>query len=65
MKLRGCGTALVTPFQRDGSLDEMALRQLVRWQVDAGIDFLVAVRDDRRNSDAQPRRMAARDRCDD
>ena len=41
MKLRGCGTALVTPFQRNGSLDEMALRQLVRWQVDAGIDFLV------------------------
>jgi len=41
MKLRGCGTALVTPFQRDGSLDEMALRQLVRWQVDSGIDFLL------------------------
>ncbi len=41
MKLRGCGTALVTPFHRDGSLDEMALRQLVCWQVDAGIDFLV------------------------
>jgi 4-hydroxy-tetrahydrodipicolinate synthase len=41
MKLRGCGTALVTPFQRDGSIDEMALRQLVRWQVDSGIDFLL------------------------
>src|SRR5450631_313375 len=41
MKLRGCGTALVTPFKRDGSIDEMALRQLVRWQVDAGIDFLL------------------------
>jgi 4-hydroxy-tetrahydrodipicolinate synthase len=41
MKLRGCGTALVTPFKRDGSLDEMALRQLVRWQVDSGIDFLL------------------------
>src|SRR5271165_551721 len=41
MKLRGCGTALVTPFRRDGSLDEMALRQLVRWQVDSGIDFLL------------------------
>jgi 4-hydroxy-tetrahydrodipicolinate synthase len=41
MKLRGCGTALVTPFQRDGSLDEMALRQFVRWQVDSGIDFLL------------------------
>src|SRR5208283_1610188 len=41
MKLRGCGTALVTPFQRDGRIDEMALRQLVRWQVDSGIDFLL------------------------
>jgi 4-hydroxy-tetrahydrodipicolinate synthase len=41
MKLRGCGTALVTPFQKDGSLDEMALRQLVRWQIDSGIDFLL------------------------
>src|SRR5271169_4102903 len=41
MKLRGCGTALVTPFKRDGSIDEGALRQLVRWQVDSGIDFLL------------------------
>src|SRR5450631_256568 len=41
MKLRGCGTALVTPFKRDGSLDETVLRQLVRWQVDSGIDFLL------------------------
>jgi 4-hydroxy-tetrahydrodipicolinate synthase len=41
MNLRGCGTALVTPFQKDGSVDEMALRQLVRWQVDSGIDFLL------------------------
>jgi 4-hydroxy-tetrahydrodipicolinate synthase len=41
MKLRGCGTALVTPFKRDGSVDEIALRQLVRWQVDSGIDFLL------------------------
>ena len=37
----GCGTALVTPFQRDLSLDEQALRGLVRRQVDAGINFLV------------------------
>ncbi len=41
MKLRGCGTALVTPFQRDGSLDEPALRALVEWQVESKIDFLV------------------------
>ena len=37
----GCGTALVTPFQNDFSLDEVALRRLVRRQVNAGIHFLV------------------------
>src|ERR1700733_971072 len=37
----GCGTALVTPFRRDQSLDEPKLRDLVRRQIDAGIDFLV------------------------
>ena len=37
----GCGTALVTPFQRDQSLDEATMRKLVRRQIDAGINFLV------------------------
>jgi 4-hydroxy-tetrahydrodipicolinate synthase len=37
----GCGTALVTPFRRDESLDEETLRKLVRRQIDAGINFLV------------------------
>jgi 4-hydroxy-tetrahydrodipicolinate synthase len=37
----GTGTALVTPFQPDGSLDEPALRRLVLRQIEAGIDFLV------------------------
>jgi 4-hydroxy-tetrahydrodipicolinate synthase len=41
MQLRGCGTALVTPFHQDGSIDETALRNLVAWQVESGIDFLV------------------------
>jgi len=41
MQLRGCGTALVTPFRQDGSIDEAALRNLVAWQVESGIDFLV------------------------
>jgi 4-hydroxy-tetrahydrodipicolinate synthase len=41
MQLRGCGTALVTPFHQDGSIDESALRNLVAWQVESGIDFLV------------------------
>ena len=37
----GCGTALVTPFRQDLSLDEATLRALVRRQIAAGIDFLV------------------------
>jgi 4-hydroxy-tetrahydrodipicolinate synthase len=41
MKLRGCGTAIVTPFKTDGSIDEPALRSFVDWQVTEGIDFLV------------------------
>src|SRR5512140_1340839 len=37
----GCGTALVTPFRKDQSLDEETLRKLVRRQIEGGIDFLV------------------------
>jgi 4-hydroxy-tetrahydrodipicolinate synthase len=37
----GTGTALVTPFRRDGSLDEPTLRALIKRQIDAGVDFLV------------------------
>lgn len=37
----GCGTALVTPFKKDLSLDEDTLRRLVRRQIEAGIHFLV------------------------
>ena len=37
----GCGTALVTPFRRDLSLDEATLRKLVRRQIEGGINFLV------------------------
>ncbi len=40
-RLTGCGTALVTPFNSDGSVDEAALRALVDWQIDEGIHFLV------------------------
>jgi 4-hydroxy-tetrahydrodipicolinate synthase len=42
METTGCGTALVTPFRSDGALDERALVALVNWQIDSGIDFLVA-----------------------
>src|SRR5262245_36933556 len=41
MQFIGCGTALVTPFHSDLSLDEASLRKLVRRQIDAGVDFLV------------------------
>src|SRR5258708_1844180 len=40
-RLVGCGTALVTPFAPGGAIDERALRGLVDWQIDEGIDFLV------------------------
>src|ERR1700722_6463536 len=42
MNLSGCGTALVTPFRSDGSLDEETLSKLVDWQIESGIRFLVA-----------------------
>jgi 4-hydroxy-tetrahydrodipicolinate synthase len=40
-RFSGTGTALVTPFRRDGALDERALRGLILRQIEAGIDFLV------------------------
>ncbi|HEX8155170.1 MAG TPA: 4-hydroxy-tetrahydrodipicolinate synthase [Thermoanaerobaculia bacterium] len=40
-KFRGAGTALVTPFKRDGSLDEGGLTRFVEWQIAEGIDFVV------------------------
>src|SRR4051812_11190586 len=41
ISLKGCGTALVTPFNSDGSIDEGALRSFIGWQIDQGIHFLV------------------------
>ena len=41
MLFQGCGTAMVTPFRKDGSLDELTLRSLVKRQIDEGINFLV------------------------
>lgn len=40
-QLRGCGTALVTPFTADGAVDEVALRAFVDWQVEQGVHFVV------------------------
>jgi 4-hydroxy-tetrahydrodipicolinate synthase len=42
METTGCGTAIVTPFRADGSVDEQALWALVNWQIESGIDFIVA-----------------------
>jgi 4-hydroxy-tetrahydrodipicolinate synthase len=41
MELMGCGTALVTPFRRDGSVDEPVLRALVNFQIEGGVSFLI------------------------
>jgi 4-hydroxy-tetrahydrodipicolinate synthase len=41
MNLRGCGTALVTPFRPDGGIDQPALGSFVDWQIQSGVDFLV------------------------
>ncbi|MGC2161809.1 MAG: 4-hydroxy-tetrahydrodipicolinate synthase [Silvibacterium sp.] len=40
--LTGCGTALITPFRSDGSVDEQTLYTLAQWQIESGIDWLVA-----------------------
>jgi len=39
--IQGCGTALVTPLTTANKLDVEALKRLVRWQIESGIDFLV------------------------
>lgn len=39
--LFGCGTAMVTPFNADKTVDEGALRALIDWQIAEGIHFLV------------------------
>ena len=41
-QLRGCGTAIVTPFNQDESIDELGLKRLVEFQITGGVDFLVA-----------------------
>ena len=41
MNLHGCGTALITPFHADGSVDESSLIALVHWQIESGVHFLI------------------------
>lgn len=40
-RFKGCGTALLTPFNEDLSIDFPAYEKLVRRQIESGIDFLV------------------------
>lgn len=40
--LRGCGTAIVTPFNQDESIDELGLKRLIEFQIAGGVDFIVA-----------------------
>jgi 4-hydroxy-tetrahydrodipicolinate synthase len=40
---QGTGTALVTPFKKDGSLDEKSLRRLVDFQIKNGVEALIPV----------------------
>ena len=39
--MRGCATALVTPFRRDGSVDDDCFRKLVERQIKGGVELLV------------------------
>ncbi|MGI8918609.1 MAG: 4-hydroxy-tetrahydrodipicolinate synthase [Pyrinomonadaceae bacterium] len=39
--LRGCATALVTPFTRSGAIDETALQRIVEYQIAGGVELLV------------------------
>lgn len=41
-QLRGCGTAIVTPFNIDESIDEIGLKRLIEFQITGGVDFIVA-----------------------
>src|SRR5262245_2462493 len=43
MKFHGAGTAMVTPFDADGSIDEAALRRFVDYQINEGINMLFPV----------------------
>src|SRR5262249_249758 len=40
-RFQGTGTAMITPFKSDGSVDEKALRRFVDFQIDGGVDMLL------------------------
>ena len=39
--MRGCGTALVTPFKKDGSIDDECFKSLVERQIKNGVKLLI------------------------
>ena len=53
LSLKGTATALVTPFNQDGSVDLGAFEALVHWQIENGIDVLCTLWNNRRISDSQ------------
>ncbi len=40
-KIKGTGVALITPFNEDLSIDYDGLENLINYQIDGGIDYLV------------------------
>jgi 4-hydroxy-tetrahydrodipicolinate synthase len=43
VRFEGTGTAIVTPFKEDGSIDFNSLRNLLKHQLEGGVDFIVAL----------------------
>src|SRR5215510_1365765 len=39
--IRGCGTALVTPFKKDGSIDDACFKKLVERQIKGGVKIMI------------------------
>ena len=39
--MKGLGTALITPFKEDGTIDFQSLSAMIEHQVDGGVDYLV------------------------
>ena len=42
-QLRGTGTALVTPFKQDGSIDFESLHKLINFNIEGGVEYLVVL----------------------
>ena len=42
-EIRGTGVALITPFKEDQSVDYDALEQIINFQIENGVDYLVSL----------------------